>query len=747
MCGLLLGCDYVSSALGFNSGSEDTSNYLTELVKKELFEISVNERGQVDSFQNSTLTNKVEGSTTIITIVPEGTRVTMPVTSGVSGIARVQDTASVGQCSVSVIAPIAVPFGVFTPIMTTGLEYEFQKTDRETAIVNDDEYVMTQVTVSDGEFVKANDILIGDVVCELDSSALVDKEKTQQIAVTQAAAALQKARKSVEIQHAQNESDIAAARLAMDLARLALSRYEEGEYVKDLETIQGNIKTLQADLAALEDEYAFYKRTADKGYTPLAQLEKQRIGVKQKRILLDVEKKALRLLADYDREYNLKEKSEAASETVRELGRVRLAGEAALQQFFADVKACELTYTVENSNLERLRRQIDDCRLIAPQAGEVVYANQQSRRSEPVVIEQGVVVRERQAVIKLPDLSKMKVDARIHESKISQVGVGQEVRIRVDAFPDILFEGKIDSVSPIPLPGNWPNTDLKEYEAEIRITSDEKLVRKLKPGLTAGLEIVVKPTRKNVLVIPVQAVLSVGDQYFVYGLTDKGPERRKILVGDSNDQKVEIKDPAAIIHENDTDENGKLSESEVPSQMKSYFDKLDGNRDKEITLEEMTKFFGEGVKKDDQVIMNPRTHFSDQLAQLETRLASDAKKKKDADNGGPGPAARGTGGPGKGRSGGGSPGKGGPGKRAPGSGGHGKSSAGKQAAAGGSRRSGGDPAAFIKKYDKDGNGKVGRAEVPTEMHGMFDRFDANKDGEISSEEMQAARNRGGGGRR
>ena len=702
MCGLLLGCDSVSTALGFNNDSVDTSNYLTEEVKKELFEISVTERGQVDSFQNSTLTNTVEGSTTIITIVPEGTWVTEPVESSVGGMARVEETPSVGQCSVTVVAPIAVPFGVFTPIMTTGLEYEFQKAELSSTKIDDEEYVMTQVTVNDGEFVKANDILIGDVVCELDSSALVDKEKTQQIAVTQAAAALQKARKSVEIQHAQNESDIAAARLAMDLARLALSKYEEGEYVKELETIQGNIKTLQADLAALEDEYAFYKRTADKGYTPLAQLEKQRIGVKQKRILLEVEKKALRLLADYDREYNLKEKNEAASETVRELERVRLAGEAALQQFFADVKACELTYTVENSNLERLRRQIDGCRLIAPQAGEVVYANQQSRRSEPVVIEQGVVVRERQAVVKLPDLSKMKVDARIHESKISQVRVGQEVRIKVDAFPDILFQGKIDSVSSIPLPGNWPNTDLKEYEAEIRITSDEEQVRMLKPGLTAGLEIVVKPTRKDVLVIPVQAVLSVGEEYFVYLATQKGPQRRSILVGDSNDQKVEIK---------------------------------------------------KGIDEGDQVIMNPRTHFSDQLAQLETKLASDAKKKKAAGKDGPGKGGPGKGGPGGGGLGKGRPGTGGSGKGGPGAGGNRKSSAGKQAAAGGSRGGGpprgsgsGDPAQFIKRFDKDGNGSVGRSEVPSQMQGMFAGIDANKDGEITLEEMkQAARKFSGGG--
>ncbi|MEO1993728.1 MAG: efflux RND transporter periplasmic adaptor subunit [Planctomycetaceae bacterium] len=692
-CGLLLLSDQVRSALSGTSAQNDNAFYATEIVKKERFEISVTERGQVDSYQNSTLTNTVEGSTTIITIVPEGTMVKQPRRSNVAGVVRVSDSDSIGQCSVSVVAPIAVPFGVFAPIFSTGLEFEYQETELSETEVDDKVYVMTQVTVSDGEFVKVQDILIGDVVCELDSSALVDKEKTQQIQVTQASAALQKSRKSVEIQHAQNESDIAASRLAMDLARLALAKYEEGEYVKELETIQGNIKTLQADLAALEDEYAFYKRTADKGYTPLAQLEKQRIGVKQKRILLSVEKKALRLLADYDHEYNLKEKNEAASETVRELQRVRLSGEAALQQFFADVKACELTFTVEDSNLERLRRQIDGCRLIAPQAGEVVYANQQSRRSEPVVIEQGVVVRERQAVIKLPDLSKMKVDARIHESKISQVRKGQEVRIRVDAFPDILFIGQIDSVSSIPLPGNWPNTDLKEYEAEVRITTDEELVRKLKPGLTAGLEIIVAPTRESVLVIPVQAVLSVGTKYYAYVAGDKGPDQREILVGASNDQKIEILD---------------------------------------------------GVQEGEKVIMNPRTHFSDQLeqlAQLESNVQAAAQENRSPGKGGPGAGGSGNAGSGKGR-----PNSGGQaarGKSAAGKHGGNSSAAGQRRAAAGG---GFDPDAIFKRLDKDTDGKITLAEAPEQWQAGFPGMDGNGDGGITLEEWkQAISKRSGGG--
>ncbi len=52
------------------------------------------------------------------------------------------------------------------------------------------------------------------------------------------------------------------------------------------------------------------------------------------------------------------------------------------------------------------------------------------------MIEEGATVRERQAIIIFPDVENMKIDARIHESKISRVIVGQPVEISIDALPN-----------------------------------------------------------------------------------------------------------------------------------------------------------------------------------------------------------------------------------------------------------------------------------------------------------------------
>ncbi|MFK7819737.1 MAG: HlyD family efflux transporter periplasmic adaptor subunit, partial [Planctomycetaceae bacterium] len=283
--------------------------------------------------------------------------------------------------------------------------------------------------------------------------------------------------------------------------------------------------------------------------------------------------------------------------------------------------------------------------------------------------EEGANVRERQSIVKLPDLNFMKVDARIHESKISRIDIGQPVEIEVDALPGVIYNGVLDSVSSVPVPGSWPNTDLKEYESVIRITDDVEKVRELRPGMNAELRIIVQQRAEDALQVPVQGVMSMMGKHFTYVLTPDGGERRELVIGDSNDEFMEVKD---------------------------------------------------GVKVGEKVIMNPRTHFADEIAELEDRLVQEAEadnKKK------PVKAVK---------------------KSAKGTGrGKGKSAAGKQGggpAAGGGRPGGGsfDPASIFTRMDKNGDGKITSDE---DTSGRMMASDKDGDGSVSKEEFMEAMKR------
>lgn len=598
------------------NGNRDTSEIITEVSKRGPFRITVTERGELDSMKSATLTSKVEGSTTIISIVPEGTLVTE-----------------------------------------------------------------------------------GQIVCELDSSTLREEATQQEIKVTQAEADLEKARKNVEIQETQNESDVAAATLAEELAKLDLRKFREGEYNQQVNELNGKIKTFEEELTRARENYEFTKRLAKKGYKSQNDVEAARIAVLKAEINLDVEKEKLKVLQDYTYQRTIAELQENAIESERERRRVELSGDAALAQYKAEVQARKLTYEVEKKELERLREQIEACTLRAPQDGEVVYPSESRRRSEPQVIEAGSTVRERQTIIKLPDLTQMKVDANIHESRISLIRKGLPVLIRVDARSDELFHGVVDSVSSVPMSTNWMRPELKEYEAVVRITDDVEQVKGLKPGLTASIEIVVNE-RPDVLQVPVQAVVTVGPKRYAFVITEADVERREILIGESNDKSIEVLD---------------------------------------------------GLKEGERVAMNPRTYFADELTELEAQFSAtkpddnpNEADSQDLPANASGPPAGNDVSP--------TPQNATDEQRGSAAGERTQNSdAGGSAESPERARGTRDPAAFLERLDSDGDGKLSPEEVPERMRSFFATLDANQDGSLGAEELRKfsdmMRDRGRGGQR
>src|SRR5690606_31802167 len=88
--------------------------------------------------------------------------------------------------------------------------------------------------VPEGTWVKA-----GEIVCELDAAQMEDRAQTQQISVTNAEAAEAASAAAVQITKTQNESLIAAAELALQLARLDVDKYIKGEYPQQHDKLSG----------------------------------------------------------------------------------------------------------------------------------------------------------------------------------------------------------------------------------------------------------------------------------------------------------------------------------------------------------------------------------------------------------------------------------------------------------------------------------------------------------------------------
>lgn len=92
------------------------------------------------------------------------------------------------------------------------------------------------------------------------------------------------------------------------------------------------------------------------------------------------------------------------------------------------------------------------------------------------------------------DLTKMQIDCNVSEADIGRVKIGQNVEFTVDAYPDIIFKGKVFQVRNAPI----TIQNVVTYDVVVKVDNPEL---KLKPGMTANVSIIID-TKKDVLKIP-----------------------------------------------------------------------------------------------------------------------------------------------------------------------------------------------------------------------------------------------------
>jgi biotin carboxyl carrier protein len=184
------------------------------------------------------------------------------------------------------------------------------------------------------------------------------------------------------------------------------------------------------------------------------------------------------------------------------------------------------------SEIEKAKRTIDKFILRAPSKGMVVYRKKR-RSSEKISV--GDQLFHGEAMIELPDLSKIKVLTSVNETDIEKIKVGLEASVKLDAFPKISFSGKIITVSKI-CHKKDRESNIKIFDVEILL---EKADRLLKPGMTVSCEIVTSEI-EDVLFVNNEFIYEDENGFFLYigGQSDKN--KVKVKIGPRNNKLVVV---------------------------------------------------------------------------------------------------------------------------------------------------------------------------------------------------------------
>jgi HlyD family secretion protein len=106
----------------------------------------------------------------------------------------------------------------------------------------------------------------------------------------------------------------------------------------------------------------------------------------------------------------------------------------------------------------------------------------------------------------IADLSIMEVEVEVDETDVVGVALGQSANIRVDAFPDTVFKGKVTEIGSSAIQRTTGvSTTQESKDFKVVVTLDNP-GRKLKPGLSASADVVVAE-KTQALAVPISALV------------------------------------------------------------------------------------------------------------------------------------------------------------------------------------------------------------------------------------------------
>ncbi len=499
-----------ASGCGYFSKQEVASyGYGTEKVKNEQFIVAFSEGGELVAVDDVKVENEMDGSSTIVSIIDEG--------STVRGPKRIQ------------AEPSDTPATLAKKHEVSEEALRHVNPNLEDAIKN-----AKSITIP------------GDLLVELDPGSLKDKILSQEIAVRTAKNSVIKAENDLEIQRLKNQQNIDNAGLDVQFAKLDLEKFKESDaelmradYKGSITNLANQVERSKEQMAITEAQIVAYRELEKKQFLSKIKLRQEQLNLQTEqdnvtKYLHSI--KMLRRESDAYEKYEYKKLEANFTSLIKqsELSLVTVQQTATNNMITAttDLETQKQKLALEKEQLIEVKDQMNKTRIYAPSSGLVVYHVGESSRygGSSTMIEKGAPLRKGQDIIHLPNLSQMMVALKVHESRINQVKPGLFVQIRIDTVPDRSFKGEIAYVAPVASAAERWGSNKKVFKCEVSIKED--LPPYVRPGASATCRIFVANLPKvrevngkkvKTLKVPIQSVVTTTEgRRVVFKMNKKG---------------------------------------------------------------------------------------------------------------------------------------------------------------------------------------------------------------------------------
>jgi RND family efflux transporter MFP subunit len=183
------------------------------------------------------------------------------------------------------------------------------------------------------------------------------------------------------------------------------------------------------------------------------------------------------------------------------------------------------------ADLERAKVGLANLEMRAPTAGTVNLLTNYRSSSSPfggeVEFRQGDRAWPGAAILQLPDLSSVHLEARVDESDRGQLRAGQEAIVRIEAVPGREFKARIERISLLAKPdftAGWPPP--KNFDLGLVLLEVDP---KIRPGMTAVARIATDRV-PDVTLVPADAIFQRDGAPVVYRLNGSAFDERRVEI-------------------------------------------------------------------------------------------------------------------------------------------------------------------------------------------------------------------------
>lgn len=211
-----------------------------------------------------------------------------------------------------------------------------------------------------------------------------------------------------------------------------------------------------------------------------------------------------------------------------------------LQTAKAFLASAEESVKLSAATVRQAEDDLTRTTLVSPIDGKVV----QLSAHEGEVVVTGTMNNPGSVIAVIADLSEILVQADVAETEVVRVKVGQNVRIRIDAVSDVVYEGRVTEIGSSATTRASAGSGVRYFGVKIALVTPDA---RLRPGMSAQVDIVTDSV-KGVVAVPVQCVVTrtpgeISGKTVPEGSTDDDDANQKVvfIVDKEKTKLIEVK--------------------------------------------------------------------------------------------------------------------------------------------------------------------------------------------------------------